>query len=206
MQNLGAELKTKREKNQISLTQVHADTRMSIKQLENIESGDLKALGNYGYAKINVISYARYLGMNEKSMLIKFKQACPPPTQDIAYTIQADNHERSFLLPASSIWISLLVIMVVILSLVASHYHKKGMLSYPFKSLSSKQRTDKVAISTKVKNPQVKITTAAVTVPKLRTNSKEDSLAAVIMADSTDYVHDLLFEKSASPLNYQGSR
>lgn len=71
---LAKELKTAREKNQMSLAQLANKSKIDIKFLEAIEHGDFDFLPEL-YVKAFVKSYARVVGLNENKISKKFDAA-----------------------------------------------------------------------------------------------------------------------------------
>lgn len=74
MSRLGEYLKSKREEMGVSLDQIAETTKILRRYLAQIESGDYQYLPSRAYIKGYVISYARYLGLDQKEVLKLFNK------------------------------------------------------------------------------------------------------------------------------------
>lgn len=72
MKELGEYLKQTRVDNGVSLTEAAEDLELSASQLENIESGNVKAFKNVYDLKEYVVQYAKYLGLDSEKVVDEF--------------------------------------------------------------------------------------------------------------------------------------
>ena len=72
MKELGDYLKRTRISNGVSIAEVAEDLDLSTVQLENIESGNVKAFKDVYALKEDVRQYAKYLGLNPEKVIDEF--------------------------------------------------------------------------------------------------------------------------------------
>ena len=72
MKELGEYLKDTRIDNGVGLTEAAEDLELSVSQLENIESGNVKAFKNVYDLKDFIIQYAKYLGLDSEKVVDEF--------------------------------------------------------------------------------------------------------------------------------------
>lgn len=72
MKNLGEYLKKSRIEMGVSIDEAADDIELTVMQLENIESGNVKAFKDIYELKKYVISYAKYLGLDEEEIVDEF--------------------------------------------------------------------------------------------------------------------------------------
>lgn len=72
MKELGDYLKRTRISNGVSIAEAAEDLDLSTVQLENIESGNVKAFKDVYVLKENVRQYAKYLGLNPEKVIDEF--------------------------------------------------------------------------------------------------------------------------------------
>ncbi|MDD5888775.1 MAG: helix-turn-helix domain-containing protein [bacterium] len=72
MKELGEYLRQARTSNGVSLTEAAEDLELSTSQLENIESGNVKAFKDVYDLKSYVIQYAKYLGLDSEKVVDEF--------------------------------------------------------------------------------------------------------------------------------------
>ena len=72
LKELGEYLKQTRVDNGVSLTEAAEDLELSTSQLENIESGNVKAFKNVYDLKEYIIQYAKYLGLDSEKVVDEF--------------------------------------------------------------------------------------------------------------------------------------
>lgn len=70
----GLTLKSVREKSGVSLDEVSNDLNISIINLEQIEDGSIGSFDNIYELKDMLLSYAKYLGVNEEDILNEFNE------------------------------------------------------------------------------------------------------------------------------------
>lgn len=74
MKEIGETLKEARENIGITIEEVAADLKLSVKQIENIESGNLDAFKDIFYLKYFIRDYSKYLGLNYEDMIDEFNE------------------------------------------------------------------------------------------------------------------------------------
>jgi cytoskeletal protein RodZ len=101
LKKFAEELKDARIKNGISLQQIHFKTRIDIKFLEAIESGDFEILPEV-YLRAVIREYANFIGLDEKEELYKYdlaksgKSVNEEPTQKIKEErIESDSERKN---------------------------------------------------------------------------------------------------------------
>ncbi|MDP9055223.1 MAG: helix-turn-helix domain-containing protein [Acidobacteriota bacterium] len=72
-------VKTWRLQRGISLPAIAASTRLSVRQLEAIETGDFSRLPGGLYNTSYIRQYARAIGFDEADLMAFYKEACQPP-------------------------------------------------------------------------------------------------------------------------------
>ena len=71
-----------RRKKGISLESIAASTKLSIRQLEAIESGEFSRLPGGIYNTNYIKQYARAIDFDEADLLAFYRDFCNPPTRD----------------------------------------------------------------------------------------------------------------------------
>lgn len=83
----GERLKREREMRGVSLEEVSLATRISVRYLEALEAGQWQALPGGGFNRGFIRTVARYLGMDEESVLAEYalatKDEVGPPPRDL---------------------------------------------------------------------------------------------------------------------------
>ncbi len=74
MKEIGEKLKEARENMGISVNEVSEDLNVSLKQIENIESGNMEAFKDIFYLKYFIRDYAKYLGLNKEDLVDEFNE------------------------------------------------------------------------------------------------------------------------------------
>lgn len=74
MKEIGEKLKEARENMGISMDEVAGDLNVNIKQIENIESGNMEAFKDIFYLKYFIRDYAKYLGLNKEDLVDEFNE------------------------------------------------------------------------------------------------------------------------------------
>jgi cytoskeleton protein RodZ len=73
-------VKNWRMKRGISLESIAASTKLSVRQLEAIESGDFKRLPGGIYTTNYIKQYARAIDFDEADLLAFYRDSCNPPS------------------------------------------------------------------------------------------------------------------------------
>ncbi len=74
MKEIGEKLREARENMGISMDEVSSDLNVNIKQIENIESGNMEAFKDIFYLKYFIRDYAKYLGLNKEDLVDEFNE------------------------------------------------------------------------------------------------------------------------------------
>ena len=74
MKEIGEKLKESRENMGISINEVSEDLNVSVKQIEDIESGNMEAFKDIFYLKYFIRDYAKYLGLNKEDLVDEFNE------------------------------------------------------------------------------------------------------------------------------------
>ena len=72
MKELGAYLKRTRVSNGVNIAEAAEDLDLSVPELENIESGNVKAFKDLYELKQNIKTYAKYLGLDPEKVVDQF--------------------------------------------------------------------------------------------------------------------------------------
>ncbi len=143
MEKIGAYLKNIRTEKGLSLEDISSNTRLNLKQLQDIEKDDFSEIGKDGYGRIVLTTYAKALGTDlEKVLKMMGKES-------INSEIKPDEHLTRNLFPPIILlhknfllWM-LLIVLTVILALTVKGLYQRQTVSYPFRtnnnSTSSKQ-------------------------------------------------------------------
>ena len=74
MKEIGEKLREARENMGISIDEVSGDLNVNVKQIENIESGNMEAFKDVFYLKYFIRDYAKYLGLNKEDLVDEFNE------------------------------------------------------------------------------------------------------------------------------------
>lgn len=96
MKEIGEKLKDAREDKGVSVKEAAEDLNMRTSQIENIESGNLKAFKDIFYLKVFIRDYSKYLGLDEEAILDEvneffFEETSKIPIKEIE---KASNKKR----------------------------------------------------------------------------------------------------------------
>jgi cytoskeleton protein RodZ len=93
MESVGSELRTAREKRNITLRQIADATRISHTNLERLEEGKYKDLPGGVYNRAFIRAYCDFLGLDSKEILERYEQETTPPSEK---TSRAKEKPRTF--------------------------------------------------------------------------------------------------------------
>lgn len=74
MEVIGEKLKTSREEKGLSLEEVAGDLKITVKELQNIESGNRKAFADIYMLREYIHEYAKYLGLDYEEIVEEFNE------------------------------------------------------------------------------------------------------------------------------------
>ena len=138
MKEIGEKLKEARENMGISMEEVSSDLNVNIKQIENIESGNMEAFKDIFYLKYFIRDYAKYLGLNKEDLVDEFNEYLFDYTSKLSldeikkaqkeerkdkiekkikspYTIE---RKRGFYIPPVLIYILIGILIIILLFLI----------------------------------------------------------------------------------------
>jgi len=144
MKELGAYLKRVRISNGVNITEAAEDLELTVTELENIESGNVKAFKDLYDLKDYIKSYSKYLGLNPDKVVDEFNGFFFEHTSKISLddiksaqknenTVKVDKikspytkeyKQKSYALPIFFTGIVLLIIIMLIIYLVVNNIHK----------------------------------------------------------------------------------
>ncbi|MDD3536406.1 MAG: helix-turn-helix domain-containing protein [Candidatus Cloacimonetes bacterium] len=130
MEKLGKYFLDLRLERGISYAQVWDDLRISESQLKALEENRIFDLGNYGYVRSLIYSYARYLEADLDMVLSELKVLMPETTKQ-AFKPRRDISEKKILLSINFFWTLGIIIFVAILGSILWHAYRHGHLKAP---------------------------------------------------------------------------
>lgn len=74
MKEIGEKLKEARENMGISINEVATDLNIPVKQIENLEEGNMESFKDIFYLKYFIRDYAKYLGLNKEDLVDEFNE------------------------------------------------------------------------------------------------------------------------------------
>jgi cytoskeletal protein RodZ len=77
MEDLGKYLREQRELSGISYAQIWQDIRIKEEQIKSIEENNLFELGDFGFVKVLIFNYARYLNADAEKVMNEFHVLMP---------------------------------------------------------------------------------------------------------------------------------
>jgi len=210
MESLGQYLQSLREEKHISIDKVNNDLRISTEYISAIESNRLSMLGNHGFARAIVYTYARYLEADEKTVMYLFDLTWPPQNT-VTFSPKVPLKEKKVLISTNFIWLITIIIIVIVLSFVIWISYSKGYLKRPFDKEAVKQDSVEAAVKSDktVEKPDtlrqrmlsiVNETAKDKKSSKVKTKPVKKSVKTSL-PDTTDYVNDLIFDSADSPFN-----
>ncbi|HCV47103.1 MAG TPA: hypothetical protein DGF25_03955 [Catenibacterium sp.] len=143
LKEIGERLKETRESIGISIEEAAEDLKMRPTQIENIESGNMKAFKDVFYLKYFIRDYSKYLGLDYEDMVDEFNEYLFDYTSKISmddikkakknakkekekkkisspYTLE---HKRSFAIPPIVIYVLIAFIILMIVYYFFSNVH-----------------------------------------------------------------------------------
>jgi cytoskeletal protein RodZ len=210
MDNLGQYLRSLRDEKGIAVETVSRDIKLTLEQIDAIETNQLSRLGDHGFARAIVYTYVRYLAADEKRSMYLFDLSWPP-LQQTHFTPKKPIKEKKVLISTNFIWLISIIILAIILGSIIWISYTKGYLERPFDNL--KKAPDSITTRIDVKPAIEKPDTLRSRMLKLahtQTKPKEvvekkkklqNRKGKTVAKDSTDYIDGLIFETKESPFN-----
>jgi cytoskeleton protein RodZ len=121
MKELGLYLKKRREEKNIPLEEVSVATKIGIKVLQALESGDEERLPPKPFVRGFVLSYARYLGLDTQEILDMFQKSSGGVPPASALTIPESSKKMERGLPGGArniITVSLIILLIIAIVVV----------------------------------------------------------------------------------------
>jgi cytoskeletal protein RodZ len=210
LDNLGQYLRELREEKNLTITAVQKDTKLSLEQIDSMETNRLTRLGNHGIARAMVYTYVRFLGADEAKAMYLFDLGWPP-LKHTKFNPQTPLKEKKVLISTNFIWMISIIILAVILGSIIWISYTKGYLKRPFDSLKKSRDSlttelpvvQKVEKQDTVRTRMLEIARTQVaskdSVNKIKQPKPKDSKTA--FSDTTDYENGLIFDSKSSPFN-----
>ncbi len=202
MENLGIHLQKLREDKEISYQKIFEDLRLREEQVRMIEENRFFELGPFGFAKVMVYNYARYLEADLDEVMAEFRVMVPENTVKNAKR-EPEPKTKKIMLSPNLLWFLGIVLFVAILGAILWHAYSNGWLKKPdFLKPEAADTTvttqpklppeaeKKVAKADPMRELQKKITQAAATETETQTPGKKAVSQAA--QDSTDHIGELM--------------
>lgn len=203
--SIGALLRSKRQKNGLSLEQITKDTKIKLNILQALEANNFDKLGGTGYAKAMILNYARYLRIEDDLILKKIKER-------FHTKMQYQRHDKSIqpkklVLPGNIFAIIALFVLIIILTFLVIHLYQSGILSWPpFQNVEKKVKVKKIDPPPEKKvEPRSKVEIITENQPLPSQEKEQFKIDPKALRDTTDHLDKLLFKDKKSPLNYQSN-
>ena len=143
MKELGAYLKRTRVSNGVNIAEAAEDLELTVTELENIESGNVKAFKDLYDLKENIRFYAKYLGLDSEKVVDEYNSFLFDHTSKLSLDdikaaqkkIEEDENKikspytkeyknKSYFLPASIIFILFIIVVFVVIYFVITIKHR----------------------------------------------------------------------------------
>lgn len=149
MEHLGKYLKEQREKSNLSYKDIWDQQKIAEEQVKLIENNDFFALGNYGFCKVLVFNYARFLNADIDMVMKELKVLMPENIKGRFKPAQMPK-EKKIMLSTNFLWMVGITVFVIILGSILYIAYQNGYLRPPnFKDDA------KAKASVQVSKPQV---------------------------------------------------
>lgn len=201
MENLGIHLQNLREEKGISYQKVFESLRIREEQVRLIEENRFFGLGHFGFAKLMVYNYARYLEADLDEVMAEFNVMVPENTKKTTRR-ELEPKAHKIMLSPNLLWMLGIIVFVAILGAILWHAKTQGWLKNPnfLKSgtgdstaVVKPQAPEEVAKKPEpdpMREVQKKVTQAAAT--QNGNPSSEQKAQRQASQDSTDHIGELL--------------
>ncbi len=140
---LSSDLKAARTEKNITLKQVAADTRISLRHLENLEEGRYSDLPGGVYNRAFLRSYCVYLGLEPADFLVRYEAESAPHSDKAA-----KSKPRSLPIAAQPRKVpQLLIWSMMLLASIAGLYFSRSWIAQIFSPYFSQPPTSRIPIS-----------------------------------------------------------
>lgn len=149
MEKESPDLKWERQKRNISLDKIAADTRISLRHLQSIEEGRFNDLPGGVYGRAFIKAYCESLNLDPEEMLKRYEQLQPP--------VQSEMEAKAIIpLPepdAFSLRAPVIIWGLILVAAVLGGYLGRGWIADTFSSYFSQEEETPENISSPVENP-----------------------------------------------------
>ncbi len=196
MEDLGKYLREQRELSGISYEQIWEDIRIKEEQIKSIEENKLFELGDFGFVKVLIFNYARYLNADTDTVMNEFHILMPDTIKQRFHPVKPVK-EKKIMLSTNFLWTVGILIFVLILGSILLTAYRNGHLSSPNifgkdnqgvkSSKSNEERTP--AKPDSLREHMRKLTEAIPKDPETEASkSKASTSKRKVSDDTTDYI------------------
>ncbi|MBN1566749.1 MAG: helix-turn-helix domain-containing protein [Acidobacteria bacterium] len=146
MGSVASDLKSERQKRNISLAQIAADTRISLHYLESLEEGRYNELPGGMYNRAFLRAYCERLNLNQQEILGRYEAEISPPMDKILKS-RISVHQKNTVLRPNSVIIWSLMLLISATGLFFSRKWISAVFSPYF------SRKPAVTISPEIRQP-----------------------------------------------------
>ena len=148
MENASLDLKSEREKRNISLDKIAAETRISLRYLQSIEEGRFKDLPGGVYNRAFIKAYCESLNLDPEQVLKQYDALQTAPSQEkrpqtIIPSSEPDTFSRK---------VSVIVWVLILVAAISGTYLGRGWIAETFSSYFSQKKAEEIPVT--VENPQ----------------------------------------------------
>ncbi|MCK9557768.1 MAG: helix-turn-helix domain-containing protein [Candidatus Cloacimonetes bacterium] len=200
MENLGKYLQETRKAKGIDYAQIWEDIRIGEAQIRALEENRLFDLGHYGFVKVLVYNYARYLEADLDAVMQEFRVMMPANTKK-EFKPSKVVKEKKIMLSTNFLWTVGIVVIVAILGSILFQGYRQGWLKTPdfFSREDKPQQSEPVEDEPLVTRDSLRIRMRILSESIPQSNViTSDNHTFHIAADTTDYIGNILGE---SPVN-----
>jgi cytoskeletal protein RodZ len=202
VESLGKYFLQLRQSRQIDYPQIWQELKITEQQIKALEQDRYFELGTYGFVKLLVYNYARYLEADLDLVMAEFRIMMPEHTKP-EFTPRKNLKEKKILLSTNFLWTLGIVIFVAILGSILLHSYRQGWLNTPefFKQDKPSKQSEAVVLEEKEEPDSLRQRMRILSESIPQTNVAADLKHGDLFdADNTDYIGRILGE---SPVNVQ---
>ncbi len=200
MESLGKYLRELRLQRDLNYEQIWQDIRLSEQNIRALEENRLFDVGNYGYVKVVIFNYARYLEADVDKVMAEFKIMMPEHTKK-EFTPRKTLKERKIMLSTNFLWTVGILIFVAILGSILLYSYNQGWLKTPdlFERHTevADSPVEKIEEEQKPDSLRMRMRILSESIPKSNVAQDLKSTDSV-PRDTTDYIGNIL---GKSPVN-----
>ena len=179
MGSIASDLKLERQKRNISLAQIAADTRISLHFLESLEEGRYSELPGGMYNRAFLRAYCERLNLNQQDILNRYEAEISPPMDKVLKSKVHINQKNTALKPSPVIIWSLMLLI----SATGLFFSRKWIASVfsPYFS-----RKPAVTISREITKPKIPVATTEPSPPIVNQDMVPDATSPSVPAQPVD--------------------